>query len=129
MAVRSVRIRASGTVCPAEGEPSKRLYETLASPSSTDAAVVAGFFRAQSARWAQATRPRTTAIVRKETVRLTLFLTQTHPSTQSIAVAILILALSSILQPEHAHRLSDARNKSGSRYVTASDEYGHDGED
>jgi hypothetical protein len=70
------------------------LYETLASPSSTDAAVVAGFFRAQNARWRQATRPRTMAIVREEIVRLTLFLTQTHPSAQSIAVGFLILALS-----------------------------------
>ena len=36
IAVRSARICASGTVRPAEGEPSKRLYETLASLSSTE---------------------------------------------------------------------------------------------
>src|ERR1700677_739353 len=97
--MRSARIRASGTVRPAEGEPSKRLYETLASRSSTDAAVVAGFFRAQRPRCTQATRPRTVATAGKDIARLTLFLTQTQLSPQSIAVGFFILALSGRFHP------------------------------
>ena len=91
MAVRSVRIRASGTVRPLEGEPSKRLYETLASLSSTDAAVVAGFFSAQNARWTQATRPRTKAKVPKGITRLRPCLMPTNSPLRSISSAVFII--------------------------------------
>src|ERR1700679_3187249 len=97
MAVRSVRIRASGTVCPAEGEPSKRLYEQLARPSSTDAAVVAGFFRAQNARWRQATRPRTMANAPSDMARRRLFLAPTDLPLRATSSGLFILAVSSVL--------------------------------
>src|ERR1700722_20027652 len=117
MAVRSVRILASGTFRPEEGEPSKRLYETLASLSSTDAAVVAGFFSAQNTRWMQATRPRTKATVPKETARLTLSLMQTHLSPQAIAVGFFILALSGPFINIYGHDKQDARERiSGIRH-------------
>src|ERR1700721_365214 len=92
MAVRSARIRASGTVSPAEGAPANRLYEPLASRPSTEAAVVAGFFRAQNPRCMQATRPRTKAIVPKDIARLRPYRVPTDSPPRTVSSAVFILA-------------------------------------
>src|ERR1700753_3626651 len=93
MAVRSVRIRASGTVRPAEGGPANLLYETLDSRPSTEAAVVAGFFRAQNPRCMKATRPRTRAIVPNGIARLRPYRAPTDSPLRTISSPVFMSAI------------------------------------